>query len=395
MNTPVTAPPSRTNTIRTLQLGKSWFENETGGGLDRLFFELIRHLPAAGVDVACYVVGSAPATAGPTIAGTSSEAHSIPRRLLDIRSVFRSTDFSRFDLVAAHFALYALPVLDAVPPRPLVVHFHGPWAAESRAEGESTWKVRMKAALEKLVYRRAHRFIVLSSAFGDILERSYGISPSHIRVVPGGVDVDRFDTGLSRRAARRRLGWPTDRPLLLSVRRLSRRMGLEKLVDAMATVRARRPDALLLIAGRGPLAESLRDRIAARDLDDHVALLGFVPESDLPLAYRAADASVIPSETLEGFGLTTVESLAAGTPVLVTPVGGLPEAVRELSPRLVLPDDTVGHDAAAPLGKCLGAALDGTLPLPPAHRCRAYARAHYSWPAIAQKTHRVYADLLS
>ena len=56
----------------------------------------------------------------------------------------------------------------------------------------------------------------------------------------------------------------------------------------------------------------------------------------LPLAYRAADLTVVPTVALEGFGLIAVESLAAGTPVLVTPVGGLPEVVAALSPALVL-----------------------------------------------------------
>ncbi len=387
------ASAASSTTVRALQLGKSWFESEAGGGLDRFFFELTRHLPEAGVEIESYVVGSTPPEEG-GIRGLSSSTASLPRRLFDVHAALRAARLDRFDLVAAHFALYALPLLHAIPPPPLVVHFHGPWADESRAEGESPLKVRTKAALERLVYRRAQRFIVLSRAFRDVLHRSYAVPPSRIRIVPGGVDVDRFATDASRREARRRLGWPTDRPLLLAVRRLTRRMGLEKLVDAMATVRRTVPDALLLVAGRGPLAEPLRARIEARGLDDHVALLGFVPEADLPLAYRAADVSVVPSETLEGFGLITVESLAAGTPALVTPVGGLPEVVRGLSPNLVLPEDTVGRDAAPALGARLAAALNGSLALPPGHRCRAYARTHYDWPVIARQTRRIYEEVL-
>ena len=61
-------------------------------------------------------------------------------------------------------------------------------------------------------------------------------------------------------------------------------------------------------------------------------LLGFVAEEDLPWLYRACDISIVPSVALEGFGLPTIESLAAGTPVLVTPIGGLPETVSELDP---------------------------------------------------------------
>ena len=65
-------------------------------------------------------------------------------------------------------------------------------------------------------------------------------------------------------------------------------------------------------------------------------MLGFVRESLLPTHYQAANVSIVPSQSLEGFGLTTVESLACGTPVLVTPVGGLTEVVGPLAPSCVL-----------------------------------------------------------
>ncbi len=85
------------------------------------------------------------------------------------------------------------------------------------------------------------------------------------------------------------LNLPTDRPIVLTLRRLVRRMGLEDLVDAMATVRRSVPDALLLIVGRGTLDAELRERIAAIGLQDHVRLLGALPDARLPLVYRAAD----------------------------------------------------------------------------------------------------------
>ena len=71
-------------------------------------------------------------------------------------------------------------------------------------------------------------------------------------------------------------------------------------------------------------------------LQDHVRLLGHVPEADLPLAYRAADLTVMPTASLEGFGLSVIESLAAGTPVLATPVGGMLDILPPLGEQLVL-----------------------------------------------------------
>jgi glycosyltransferase involved in cell wall biosynthesis len=149
------------------------------------------------------------------------------------------------------------------------------------------------------------------------------------------------------------------------------------------------PEVLLIVAGNGPLSGALRGLVRLRGLENNVRLVGFVPEQDLPIAYRAANLTVVPSAAFEGFGLVVVESIAAGTPVLVTPVGGLPEVVRDLSPELVLPAAGVG-----PLAEGLVAALTGDLPLPNAEVCRAYALAHYDWPAIAARVREVYAETL-
>jgi glycosyltransferase involved in cell wall biosynthesis len=166
-------------------------------------------------------------------------------------------------------------------------------------------------------------------------------------------------------------------------------VGLENLVVAMGRVRKRVPEALLLVAGVGPLAEALWDRVKSLELANNVRLLGFVPDQDLPIAYRAANLTVVPSTALEGFGLPIVESLAAGTPPLVTPVGGSPEVVRDLSPELVLP-----ATGAGPLSEGLVAALTGGLPLPSAEACQAYARARYDWPLIAARVRGVYSEAL-
>src|SRR2546426_10110498 len=97
-------------------------------------------------------------------------------------------------------------------------------------------------------------------------------------------------------------------------------MGLDTLIRAMATVRERFPRVLLLIGGSGSLRPLLETITISLALSDHVRFLGFVPERDLPAYYGAADAFVLPTRELEGFGLGTVEALACGMPVLGTPL---------------------------------------------------------------------------
>lgn len=374
--------------MHVYQLGKTWFSEDAGGGSDRVFAALHNHLPGAGVHVHGVVLGDVPLN-GSTVSNltsVSSEATGLGSRWRAIRRHVKHTlPAFQPDVVTSHFALYALPVLDMIGAHPFVVHFHGPWAQESAMEGESTMKVRLKARMERLVYSRGHRFIVLSPAFRNVLTERYAVDPERIHVVPGGVNVEAYNTGLSRREARQQMGLPTNRPTLLSVRRLVKRVGLEGLIEAMREVRRSVPDVLLLIAGKGPLRSKLEEMIERYDLSSNIRLLGFVPESDLATTYRAADLSVMPTVALEGFGLSAVESLAAGTPVMATPIGGIPSILNDLSPDLLFE-----HADPAAFPPKLIAALNGSLALPDDRTCQSYAADHFDWSVIARKTQEVY-----
>lgn len=373
--------------MKTLQIGLEWLPERTGG-LPRYFHDLLQASPLQ-FEATGLVVGSdevAKATGGRVRSFAPASAPAVMRMLGARRAIKEALREDAPDLIASHFALSVLPALDRIR-IPHVVHFHGPWAAEGRAEGQGAVRRRIKQAVERAVYARADGLIVLSEAFGRVLCRNYGVEAGRIHVVPGGVDAARFDVAESRSEARNRLGWPEDRPILLTVRRLVRRMGLEVLIKAMPEVVRRRPDVLLLIAGRGPLEAELRARIEAAGLAAHVRLIGFLPEEALPLAYRAADIGVTPSQALEGFGLVALECLAAGTPVVVTPVGGLPEAV---GPLTTLVCENAGAGA---LAERIGAMID-CVERPSAAACRAHARAH-DWDVIAGRVAEVYRAVLA
>lgn len=385
------ALPEEMREASVLQLGLGWFP-ETHGGAENMFYNLARHLPQQGIAFSGLVLGNVSETLdnGARIASFAPPTASLPRRMVAARTaIAEALRRQAPDLVASHFALNTVGALPALRNRPMVVHFHGPWALESAAEGAGPLAVRLKFMVERLVYHRATRFVVLSRSFAAILAERYGVPPERIHRVPGGVDADRYDLPDSRQRARVRLGWPQGRPTVLTVRRLVKRMGLTALVDSMVELRRRVPDVLLVVAGRGPEAAALQDRIGALGLEEHVRLLGFVPDAHLPLAYRAADLCVMPSQALEGFGLTALESLAAGTPVMVTPVGGLPEVVEGLDGDLVL----AGTDAHS-IGTGLVEALTGVRRLPSGESCRALVRSRFDWPVIAARTAAVYRGAL-
>lgn len=392
----LSSPPSRIETLspapplHALELGMGWTPEPADNGLDRMFSGLTTHLPETGVRVSAWATGPEPSNGELTdgVRVFAAPSAPLPRRLWAVRRSLQSMDaLGTADLIASHFALYTAPILDLIDDTPLVVHFHGPWASESAVEGASSLNVRLKRWLEQMVYQRGDRFIVLSEAFRKVLVARYGVDSDLVRVVPGGVDVDRYVPAGPRAEARRLFGLCPRRPLVVTVRRLVKRVGLESLIEAIDQLRHSEPDILVLVAGRGPLADTLTHRIQERGLTRHVQLLGFVPDADLPALYRAADVSIVPSTAWEGFGLVAAESLAAGTPALVTPVGGLPELVSPLSEALVLDDKTPGA-----LAYGLKEAFRGTRPLPSSEECYRYARRRFDWPVIAARTQQVYAE---
>jgi glycosyltransferase involved in cell wall biosynthesis len=371
--------------LRALHIGNT--SGESNGGAERYYFNLLRALPACGVTGSGIVFGAPePVTGAAAVIAFAAAESGLLTRWSGLRRSTRAA-LSGCDLVASHFALYAFPVLDTFRARPMVAHFHGPWAAESAAEGAGRATTIAKRMLERIVYARSTRLIVLSQAFATVVERDYGIARDKIRVIPGGVDLARFTTATTRDEAKVALGWPTDRPIVLSVRRLVHAKGLENLIDAVSTIRRSVPDVLVVIAGAGPLAADLKRRVTELQLDHHVQFAGFVPESQLPTLYRAADLFVVPTIALEGFGLVVVEALACGTPVLVTPIAGLPEVIADLDPALVLPGA-----AKNDLAQGISDALTGRLPLPTDAQCIAYAQ-RFAWSAIAPRIAAVYREV--
>ncbi|MGI8983684.1 MAG: glycosyltransferase family 4 protein [Acidimicrobiales bacterium] len=291
-------------------------------------------------------------------------------------------------LVDAHFPLYAVAALSARGLRrlPLVVHFHGPWADEAAAQGESAWRTGTKRAVERAYYRRVAHAVVLSQTFADLLEERYGVPASRITVIPPGIDVDHFCPG-SQRDARRQVRLPEGAFVAVAVRRLVRRMGLDLLLEAWAKIAADVPHAVLVLVGDGPERPALQQRAADLGLADAVAFTGRVPFEALVTYYRAADVSVVPSIALEGFGLTVLESLACGVPALVTDVCGSATVASNLSPDCVVPPGDVDALAARLVEA-------SRAPLADATACRRLAET-FSWAKVADRHRRLYESLLA
>src|SRR3989442_15707318 len=104
---------------------------------------------------------------------------------------------------------------------------------------------------ERACLRRATAIHVLSDYSTEQLWKLYGVPRDRVVKIPGAADTTWFRPAADRAAVRKRLGLPAERPLLLTVRNLERRMGLDLLIRAMAILKRDRPEALLLIGGGG------------------------------------------------------------------------------------------------------------------------------------------------
>lgn len=314
------------------------------------------------------------------------------------RAYARSLVQREWDVVLFHQPLSAVGVRRILPRgTPVVYVFHSPAAVEYRIRASHTDALHPRLGVgaacallrwaEGASLRGSRRVIVLSDFSRKQLLDHHGPLRAPIVTIPGGADLARFRPAADRAAVRQRLGIPSDGLLLLTVRDLEPRMGLDVLIRAVAGLRSQL-SVRLVIGGEGRLRPELEDLATTVGLSDTVRFTGPIPEADLPSYYAAADCFVLPTRALEGFGLVTVEALACGTPVLGTPVGATPEILAPLAPELLTDDASVealarGIHRVAPL---LGDAAFRA-------RCRAYAERHYSWQAVVARLEEVLGEL--
>ena len=303
------------------------------------------------------------------------------------------------DVVNVH---EVLPAVGACLPRraPVVWTFHAPWGEEwldafvrqRQPRVSSHVAARAFAAyverLERFTLQRSQLALVLSEFIKTKLIQTHRYPPERIRVVGGGVDLDRFSPAAPRRGLKKALGVPEDRWLLLTVRRLAPRMGVETLVEAVALLRSRRQDFHLVVVGDGVMRPQVQAAIERHRCRDCVTLAGRVPDARLPDYYRAADLFVLPTRYMEGFGMVTPESLACGTPVLGTPVGGTAELLQRLDPDMLFAD----AEASTMADKIDSFLSPQRLTPILRERCRAFAEEHFDWQQVVDRHEAAYAE---
>ena len=230
--------------------------------------------------------------------------------------------------------------------------------------------------------------------------QEHGLPPEKVVAIPRGVDLSRFEPGMVGcdrvRALAAAWGVPQDerRLKVLLAGRLTRWKGQGLLVEAMALLKARGEDRILLLLagddqGRKGYRAELTDAIAAAGLEDRVKLVGHC--EDMPAAYLLADLAIAPSLEPEAFGRTAVEPQVMGRPVMAADHGATRETVVPGETGwLVKPGDAEAW-ANALMEACeAGAAKRQVM----GQAARTRARRLYSVDAMCEATLDVYARVL-
>lgn len=329
------------------------------GGAERMLFHHVRALRQEGVQFT--ILTRQPESGAPCVVTLDSGVleYRLPfngdrgwrglRQLQKEAAKWWHEHRQEFDVVVSEqpFVMWALLIAGCRLPRLHVCHSfayeeyvtrHGlEWDVKHRL---ITWGMRQ---LEQRVYGSAKRLLVLSQHMQQKLTDAFGIDESRIAIAPGGMENPEGYDLSKREQLREQLGWHG--PVIVTLRNLVPRTGVDLMVQAAAILKVDRPELRWCVMGSGTLLEPLKDLSHWLQCEDIIEFTGFLPEEEVHQRLLAADVFMLPTRSLEGFGLVTVEANAFGLPVVATPVGANIEVVPSL-PGNVLADEATPESLA-------------------------------------------------
>ena len=382
----------------------SLFYPDTMGGSDRYLYEVTRRLIRQGHKVTVLTANPGGLPNNEIIEGISVHRYPISR-VSSLRyylsSIFNSqkaiillVKSNSFDLLILNHILPSFGAHLATKNIPNLYQFYAPYLLEF--QDKIKWEIQQNPGIttvfkvpymkviaffirriEKYIIWKSKRILVLSEYSKNQIQELYRYEEK-AAVIPCGIDRDKFGVVSDKRAVRDKLNLPADVPILLTIRRLYHRMGLEELIIAVKKIREAVPNILLLIGGKGQLRERLQKLVDENNLGNNVRFLGYIDEDQITEYYNAADYFILPTRALEGFGLVTIEALACGTPVLGTRVGATTKILGDLDPILLF--DDVSSEAFSK--KIIYMIKDYPDYSHLSEKCRDYAVSRFSWTTI-------------
>lgn len=243
--------------------------------------------------------------------------------------------------------------------------------------------LRFYSLVDRIVLRRFPTVVAVSENIAASLRR-LGVSSEKIRVIDNGIDTLPFTSAEPSLRSDLLAG---SAPIVGLVGRLARQKGPDYFLKAATMVKRHYPDALFVFVGQGPEKEILQAAVKRLSLEENVIFVG--RRGDMPGVYTSLDVLVLPSRD-EGMPMTIIEALAAGTPVIATRVGSVPELIKDEQTGLLLePGDIEGLSNAI-----IRLLADSDLRQRYAQAGQQLVREQYSADAMAAKYLSLYTERL-
>ena len=196
------------------------------------------------------------------------------------------------------------------------------------------------------IMRRAERVVAVSEATRTETAQTFRLDPGRVVTIPNGVDVERAAPRAERTTVRAGLGIDPSAPVVISVGAFTEEKDPGAQVRIALRVLERRPEAVFLMVGDGPLATRTQDAVTAAGRDDSITLLG--TRADVPDLLAASDVLLLASRT-EGMPGILIEAGVAGLPAASYALAGVPEVVEDGRTGVLAPPGDVGALAAGVL----------------------------------------------
>ncbi len=226
----------------------------------------------------------------------------------------------QFDIIHAHDWLSFLAGIEAkkVSKKPLILHMHATEFDRTGGQGIN----QEVYDIERSAMERADGIIAVSNFTKQKIVERYGISQEKIEVVHNGIDEDDYVNIPERLTELKENG----QKIVLFAGRITIQKGPEYFIRAAKKVLEYDTNVLFFVAGSGDMERQMMLEAAHLGISDHILFAGFLRGDDLNAVYRAADLFVLPSVS-EPFGITPLESIISGTPVLISKQSGVSEVL--------------------------------------------------------------------
>ncbi|HMK95676.1 MAG TPA: glycosyltransferase family 4 protein [Candidatus Limnocylindrales bacterium] len=283
--------------------------------------------------------------------------------------------------------------------KPFIQTIHGVLEDEyeqARQSGYKSFRERVAnfsmhrlAKLEEEAAKNATLVVTISNYSLEKIRQLYGVEELNIRVVPNGVDPEKFKPFPNSAVAKRQFGLD-DEPCVLFVGSLIPRKGLSFLVEAAEKIVKKHAETKFMIVGEGPLKNWLLGTLEAAHLYGNFKFLGNVKEGTLVAAYNCADLLVLPS-IQEGQGIVLLEAEASAKPVVAFNVGGVNEAVRDGETGLLVNRGDTDELADAVMKLLSDKGLSEEM----GANARAFVSENFTWDLCARRMLQVYHEALA